>query len=86
MDGFSATVESVLRIEALKERNRIYEIFSETFGLLKASWVAIDFGGFELLYHLGLSLNHLLHPICFLNFLFHLVFQNKNPIKQVLSY
>lgn len=83
---FSAMVESVLGIEALKERNRIYEVFSETFDLLKASWIAIDFRGFELLYQLGLSSNHLLHLTCFLNFLFHLVFQNTNPMKQVLSY
>lgn len=33
-------VESVLIIEALKERNRIY-VFGETLGLLKALWVAV---------------------------------------------
>lgn len=34
-------VESMLLIEALKERNRIYEVFGETLGLLKALWVAM---------------------------------------------
>lgn len=78
-------VETVLGTEALKERNRIYEVFSETFGIWRPHGLLLILVDLSL-YHLGLSLDHLLHLISFLNFLFHLVFQNKNPIKQVLSY
>lgn len=60
--------------------------FQWEFGLSEALCIAIDFHGFELLYHLRLASNNLFHPTCLLNFLFHLVFQDTNPMKQLLSY
>lgn len=60
--------------------------FQWQFGLSKALCIAIDVHGFELLCHLGLASNNLFHPTCLLHFLFHLVFHNTNPMKQLLSY